>query len=145
MRKLCGMSLLFRLFILTCVCVSAIAAEKPNIVIILGDDIGYGDFGCYGATKVRTPAIDKLARQGLRFTDAHSASAVCTPSRYALIRVNMPGAIRRATTFAGERAIEHQAGDVDGSSAAEASRIHNGVHREMTLAWRTKRRIGISI
>ena len=79
------MTLLFRLFVLACVCVSAIAAEKPNIVIILGDDIGYGDFGCYGATRVRTPAIDKLAKQGLRFTDAHSASAVCTPSRYALI------------------------------------------------------------
>jgi arylsulfatase A-like enzyme len=79
------MTLLLRTFVLVCVCVSAMAADKPNIVIILGDDIGYGDFGCYGATKVRTPAIDKLAKQGLRFTDAHSASAVCTPSRYALI------------------------------------------------------------
>jgi arylsulfatase A-like enzyme len=59
--------------------------EKPNIVFILADDIGYGDFGCYGATKVNTPNVDRLARQGLRFTDAHSASAVCTPSRYALI------------------------------------------------------------
>jgi arylsulfatase A-like enzyme len=79
------MPFLLRLFVLVGVCVSAIAAERPNIVIILGDDIGYGDFGCYGATKVRTPAIDKLAKNGLRFTDAHSASAVCTPSRYALI------------------------------------------------------------
>jgi arylsulfatase A-like enzyme len=70
---------------LTLACLYAAAAEKPNIVIILGDDIGYGDFGCYGATKVRTPEIDKVAAQGLRFTDAHSASAVCTPSRYALI------------------------------------------------------------
>src|SRR5437763_8159669 len=60
-------------------------AGKPNIIFILADDIGYGDFGCYGATKVRTPAVDKLAKQGLRFKDAHSASAVCTPSRYALI------------------------------------------------------------
>ncbi len=79
------MTLLFRFFVLTCLCLSAAAAERPNIVIILGDDIGYGDFGCYGATKVRTPAIDKIASEGLRFTDAHSASAVCTPSRYALI------------------------------------------------------------
>ncbi len=61
------------------------SAQKPNIIVILGDDIGYGDFGCYGATKVKTPAIDKVASQGLRFTDAHAASAVCTPSRYALI------------------------------------------------------------
>jgi arylsulfatase A-like enzyme len=58
---------------------------KPNIVFILADDIGYGDFGCYGATKVKTPNIDRLASRGLRFTDAHSASAVCTPSRYALM------------------------------------------------------------
>src|SRR5436189_4464399 len=62
-----------------------LAAEKPNIVFILADDIGYGDFGCYGATKVKTPNVDKLATQGLRFTDAHSPSAVCTPSRYALM------------------------------------------------------------
>src|SRR2546426_4841369 len=59
--------------------------EKPNIVFILADDIGYGDFGCYGATKVKTPNVDALARQGLRFTDAHSPSAVYTPSRYALM------------------------------------------------------------
>ena len=60
-------------------------AELPNIVFILADDIGYGDFGCYGATKVKTPNIDRVASRGLRFTDAHSASAVCTPSRYALM------------------------------------------------------------
>ena len=55
------------------------------MVFILADDIGYGDFGCYGATKVKTPNIDKLASRALRFTDAHSPSAVCTPSRYALM------------------------------------------------------------
>src|SRR5664279_2104885 len=60
-------------------------ADLPNIVFILADDIGYGDFGCYGATKVKTPNIDRVASRGLRFTDAHSASAVCTPSRYALM------------------------------------------------------------
>jgi arylsulfatase A-like enzyme len=57
----------------------------PNIVFILADDIGYGDFGCYGATKVKTPNVDHLASEGLRFTDAHSPSAVCTPTRYALL------------------------------------------------------------
>lgn len=57
----------------------------PNVVFILADDIGYGDFGCYGATKIKTPNIDKLAEQGLRFTDAHSAAATCTPTRYALL------------------------------------------------------------
>lgn len=59
--------------------------KKPNVVVIFADDLGYGDLGCYGATKVKTPNIDRLAAQGRRFTDAHSASAVCTPSRYALI------------------------------------------------------------
>ena len=55
------------------------AQDKPNVVYILVDDLGYGDVGCYGATKVKTPNIDKLASEGKMFTDAHSASAVCTP------------------------------------------------------------------
>jgi len=58
---------------------------KPNIVFILADDLGYGDLGCYGATKVKTPNIDRLAREGMRFTDAHSPASVCTPSRYNLM------------------------------------------------------------
>lgn len=61
------------------------SSAKPNIVFILADDIGYGDFGCYGATKIKTPNVDKLAGQGLRFTDAHSSAASCTPTRYALM------------------------------------------------------------
>lgn len=62
----------------------------PNIVLILADDLGYGDVGCQGATKVRTPNIDRLAAEGRRFTDAHSASAVCSPSRYALLTGEYP-------------------------------------------------------
>ena len=62
----------------------------PNVVLINADDLGYGDAGCYGATKVKTPNIDKLAQQGCRFTDFHSASAVCSPSRYALITGRYP-------------------------------------------------------
>jgi arylsulfatase A-like enzyme len=61
------------------------AAEQPNIVLIYADDLGYGDVGCYGATAVRTPNIDRLASEGLRFTDAHAAAATCTPSRYAML------------------------------------------------------------
>ena len=64
--------------------------DRPNIVLIYTDDIGYGDVGCYGATKVKTPHIDRLAREGRRFTDAHSASAVCSPSRYALLTGEYP-------------------------------------------------------
>ncbi len=60
-------------------------SARPNIIIILADDLGYGDIGCYGATRVNTPNLDRLAQAGLRFTDGHSAAATCTPSRYALM------------------------------------------------------------
>lgn len=59
--------------------------QQPNIVFILADDIGYGDLGCYGAVKVKTPNCDRLAARGIRFTDGHSVASVCTPSRYSLI------------------------------------------------------------
>ncbi len=66
--------------------VRAAEPSKPNIVYILADDLGYGDVGCYNAaSKIPTPNIDRLAREGVRFTDAHSPSAVCTPTRYALL------------------------------------------------------------
>jgi arylsulfatase A-like enzyme len=66
------------------------APRQPNLVIILADDLGFGDTGCYGATKIPTPNIDRLGRQGLRFTDAHATSATCTPSRYALLTGEYP-------------------------------------------------------
>jgi arylsulfatase A-like enzyme len=59
--------------------------ERPNIILIYGDDIGYGDIGAYGATKINTPHLDTLARQGVRFTDAYASSSTCTPSRYSLL------------------------------------------------------------
>ncbi len=59
--------------------------DRPNIVLIYADDVGYGDLSCYGATAVRTPNIDSIAGTGLRFTNAHAPSATCTPSRYALL------------------------------------------------------------
>jgi len=61
------------------------AAEKPNVVLIYGDDVGYGDVGVYGAEKIPTPNIDRLAAQGLMFTDGHCAASTCTPSRYSLL------------------------------------------------------------
>jgi arylsulfatase A len=64
----------------------ASAAEKPNVVILLADDMGYGDLGVQNAeSKIPTPHLDKLAKAGTRFTDAHSSSGICTPSRYALL------------------------------------------------------------
>ena len=63
----------------------AASPPRPNIVIIYADDLGYGDVSCNGAVAIRTPNIDRLASQGLRFTNAHSAAATCTPARYALM------------------------------------------------------------
>ena len=66
----------------------AAAAEspaKPNIIVILADDLGPGDMSCAGATKVQTPTIDRLAADGVRFTNGYAPSATCTPSRYALL------------------------------------------------------------
>ncbi len=60
-------------------------ADKPNIIIFYADDLGYGDVSCYGATRLKTPNIDRLANQGLRFTNAHCTSATSTPSRYSLL------------------------------------------------------------
>jgi len=65
---------------------SAVATKRPsNVIFILADDIGYGDLGCYGATKVKTPNLDRLAAGGVRFTDAHSPSSMCTPTRVAVL------------------------------------------------------------
>lgn len=60
-------------------------APQPNIIIFYVDDLGYGDLSSYGATGVQTPNVDRLANQGVRFTDAHSPAATCTPSRYSLL------------------------------------------------------------
>jgi arylsulfatase A-like enzyme len=61
------------------------AQSKPNIIILYADDLGYGDVGCYGASAVKTPNIDRLAAKGVRFTDAHCTAATCTPSRVSLL------------------------------------------------------------
>jgi arylsulfatase A-like enzyme len=65
--------------------VKAAEPNRPNIVLIYADDVGYGDLGCYGATKVKTPNLDKLAAGGIRFTSGYAGSATCTPSRYAML------------------------------------------------------------
>lgn len=61
------------------------ASNQPNIIIIYADDVGYGDLGCYGATSVDTPNLDRLALKGLRFTSAYATASTCTPSRYSLL------------------------------------------------------------
>lgn len=66
------------------------AARPPNVVIIFADDLGYGDLGCYGHPSIRTPNLDRMATEGLRFTDFYVAAEVCTPSRAALLTGRYP-------------------------------------------------------
>ncbi|MFZ5833726.1 MAG: sulfatase [Planctomycetota bacterium] len=66
------------------------AADRPNIVIIYADDLGYGDLTCYGHPTIRTPNLDRMAAEGMRFTDFYSAAEVCTPSRAALLTGRLP-------------------------------------------------------
>jgi arylsulfatase A-like enzyme len=65
-------------------------SDRPNIVIIYADDLGYGELGAYGATELETPNLDKLANGGMRFTNGYASSATCTPSRYALLTGTYP-------------------------------------------------------
>ena len=81
---------------------STFAADQPNILLILADDLGYGDVGCYNAqSKVSTPHLDRLAREGIRFTDAHSPSTVCTPTRYSLLTGRMAFRLNYRGVFTG--------------------------------------------
>jgi arylsulfatase len=92
--------------VLLLACVACHAVDRPpNIVLILVDDLGYGDLGCFGAKDIRTPHLDRLAAQGTRFTDFYVAQAVCTASRAALLtgcypnRVGMQGALNHTSRF----------------------------------------------
>ncbi|MFP6763779.1 MAG: sulfatase-like hydrolase/transferase [Planctomycetaceae bacterium] len=73
------------------VSVSALSAhgterpDEPNIIFILADDMGYGDLGCFGAEQIKTPNIDRLATEGILFTDGHCGASTCTPTRYGLL------------------------------------------------------------
>jgi arylsulfatase A-like enzyme len=78
-------------FVLTCMLAihsgkSQHIAERPNIIFILSDDLGYGDLGCFGQKKIQTPNIDRIASEGIRFTNAYAGSAVCAPSRCTLMQ-----------------------------------------------------------
>ena len=63
---------------------------KPNIILLVADDLGYGDLSCYGATRIQTPTVDSLARHGVRFTNMHACASTSTPSRYALLTGQYP-------------------------------------------------------
>ena len=73
--------------------VSTLSAQtsKPNIIYIYADDLGYGELGCYGQTKIKTPNLDRMAKEGMRFTQHYSSAPVCAPSRCMLMTGKHPG------------------------------------------------------
>ena len=80
MEKVAAVKRLFLLLALfACVCGEVSAAVRPNLIFVLSDDLAQGDLGCYGQQLIQTPHLDRLAGEGMRFTDAHSSSGVCTP------------------------------------------------------------------
>ena len=74
-----------KFFILISLLITSASARKPNIILIYMDDMGYSDIGCFGSTKNRTPVLDQMAQEGMRFTDFYVTSGVCTPSRSSLL------------------------------------------------------------
>ena len=65
--------------------IQAVTTEKPNIIFIMADDMGYGDAGCFGGKLIKTPNIDRIAVEGMRFTQCYAGSTVCAPSRSVLM------------------------------------------------------------
>src|SRR5688500_14014629 len=82
---------------------AAAQQRAPNLVIIMADDLGYGDLACYGHPSIRTPNLDRMAREGMRFTDFYSCAAVCTPSRTGLLTGRYP--IRSGMTSSKRRVL----------------------------------------
>ena len=102
-------------------------SRKPNIVLIYADDVGYGDVSCYGATRVHTPNIDRLAGGGLHFTNAHSPSATCTPSRYALMTGEYAWRKPGTAILPGDAPLIIQPGRVTIPSLLKQAGYHTGV------------------
>lgn len=75
---------------------------KPNVIFIYADDLGYGDVGVYGATKIATPNLDRLSESGIRFTNAHASSSTCTPSRFALMTGDYPWRVQGTSVLPGD-------------------------------------------
>ncbi len=122
-------------FVIPGFALTAALPEKPNIVIIFADDLGYGDLGCYGHPTIRTPNLDRMAAEGLRFTEFYSAAEVCTPSRAALLTGRYPirsgmchdqfRVLRRDSAGRPARRRDHA------GRGAEDARLRDGLHRQM--------------
>ena len=101
----------------------AASAAKPNIVLILADDLGYGDVGCYGQQQIATPRIDRLASQGMRFTQAYAGSTVCAPSRCCLMTGMHTGHAR----VRGNALVPLEAADVTVAKLLQSAGYRTGI------------------
>jgi arylsulfatase A-like enzyme len=106
---------------------AASASPKPNIIFIMSDDVGYGDIGCYGAQHVKTPNLDRLAREGLRFTDAHTTASVCTPTRFALLTGQYAWRQKGTGIAAGDTPALIRPGTPTLTSMLKSAGYHNGL------------------
>lgn len=115
------------------------AASKPNILLMVADDLGYRDLGCYGAEKIATPHLDSLARDGTRFTDAHSFSAICMPSRYAILTgrysFRMGRSMDYACNFDPGQVLLPMVLKSAGYRTAALGKWHNGFGTSTTVNW----------
>ena len=100
---------------------------KPNIILILADDLGYGDVGCYGSVGLKTPNMDRLAQAGLRFTDAHSTSATCTPARYSMLTGEYAWRRKGTGILPGDAAMIIEPGRTTLPSVLKSAGYHTGV------------------
>lgn len=99
------------------------APKLPNIIFILADDLGYGDLGCYGQTKIKTPNLEELAREGMRFTDFYAGSTVCAPSRCAL----MTGLHNGHSRIRGNGTVPLQPGDLTVAELLKQAGYHTAL------------------
>ena len=108
---------------------AAAGPDRPNTLLILADGLGYGSVGCYGGAKVNTPVLDRLAREGRRFTNAYAPGSVCSPSRYGLMH---PGRSRKRPEDPRDRTAA-QAGRSDEPAHRQGNSVDLGESRQAVL------------
>lgn len=116
---------------------TAMADVSPNFILIMADDMGYGDIGCYGHESIRTPHLDRLAREGIRFTDFHSNGAVCSPTRAALLtgRYQQRAGVQGVITAANHRETGMPLGEVTFAEVLKSKGYATGMFGKWHLGY----------